>query len=361
MLTAEEKKMLRGSGDEEALIDKKAVELVAAKPVSMPLKLVVLIALAVQNASHALLSRYSKGILKETYDGSEVVFVAEIIKMIVAGCIACIDTSETDAPGTGANKLMWLLSLANAKKTIVLVVLYGVANLLTFFSLTYIEASLYSVLLQCKTLTTAGFAVVILGRNISHTKWRALCLLVVGCILVASPAYNCATGEDAANSGFFMWLLGVCGVLMICCLSGYAVTYFEQILKQPGERLTIWERNFQLAFYSILTMGVYNIFCGMFLRADAYTVPFQGWSHVTVMVSMTTAAGGLLVAACLKFADAILKTLATAASILISTYLGYVLLGGPLDTVICMGAIVTILSIINFTFDSSPAVTDQKA
>merc|ERR1719329_1816781 len=124
MLTAEEKKMLRGSGDEEALIDKKAVELVAAKPVSMPLKLVVLIALAVQNASHALLSRYSKGILKETYDGSEVVFVAEIIKMIVAGCIACIDTSETDAPGTGANKLMWLLSLANAKKTIVLVVLY---------------------------------------------------------------------------------------------------------------------------------------------------------------------------------------------------------------------------------------------
>lgn len=346
------------SDDEEKLIEKTAEKDAGKEAPSMSTKFMVLVALAIQNAAHALLSRYSKGILKESYDGSEVVMVGEVLKMIVAGYIAYHDTSDTDAQGTGARKLTWLLSFGNAKKTIILVVLYGLANLLTYFSLTYIEASLYSVLLQLKVLSTAGFAVIILGRNISPTKWRALTLLVVGCVLVASPAYNnTSDSSHMKTTDTSLWLMGVLGVLIIVTLSGYAVTYFEQILKQPGERLTIWERNFQLAFYSFIFMVVYNIFSTM--RGTDTVVPFQGWSYITVMVAIVSAAGGLLVAACLKYADAILKTLATAASILISTYLGHALLGGPLDTVIALGAICTILAIVNYTFDTTPV--DQKS
>ena len=38
-------------------------------------------------------------------------------------------------------------------------------------------------------------------------------------------------------------------------LSGYSSIYFEQMLKMSGERLTIWERNFQLAFYSSVLLS----------------------------------------------------------------------------------------------------------
>ena len=43
---------------------------------------------------------------------------------------------------------------------------------------------------QLKIFSTAAFAVLLLGRNITSPKWRALLLLVLGCILVASPTFN---------------------------------------------------------------------------------------------------------------------------------------------------------------------------
>jgi hypothetical protein len=50
-----------------------------------------------------------------------------------------------------------------------------------------------------KIFTTAAFAVVFLGRNITNAKWRALILLVLGCILVASPTFNRPIDCDAAT------------------------------------------------------------------------------------------------------------------------------------------------------------------
>ena len=58
-------------------------------------KMTILVLLAAQNAASALLSRYSKGILKETYSGTEVVLVGEAIKLFVSGYFSMIDTAET--------------------------------------------------------------------------------------------------------------------------------------------------------------------------------------------------------------------------------------------------------------------------
>ena len=70
---------------------------------------------------------------------------------------------------------------------------------------------------------------------------------------------------------------------------------------------------------------------------------------------MLGAAGGLLVAATLKFADSILKTLATAGAIIISTVVGHYLLNGPLNWGVALGAILAIYSISEYTFDSTPS------
>ena len=59
------------------------------------IKTAVLILLCGQNAGHALLARYSQGILKEEYSTTEVVLVGEILKLFVSGYLAIVDRSET--------------------------------------------------------------------------------------------------------------------------------------------------------------------------------------------------------------------------------------------------------------------------
>jgi hypothetical protein len=102
------------SGDGQNKTEEKPV----SKAVNFSLRLTILVLLAVQNAAHALMSRYSKvkrnhfnltalttsshqssftyqGILKETYSGTEVVLVGEVIKLFVAGIFSMKDTAET--------------------------------------------------------------------------------------------------------------------------------------------------------------------------------------------------------------------------------------------------------------------------
>ena len=111
--------------------------------------------------------------MKEKYSSTEVVLVGEVIKLIVAGFFSINDTAETgffefnvvptiifmlpvsflDAVGVGFAKLSWLV--LNSKRIIVLVLLYSLANLLTYYALARVEASVYSVLLQVDEFTTS--------------------------------------------------------------------------------------------------------------------------------------------------------------------------------------------------------------
>ena len=183
-------------------------------------------------------------------------------------------------------------------------------------------------LFQLKIFSTAAFAVVLLGRNISATKWRALLLLVIGCILVASPTFNRAVDCAKEMKNRFLSkdnedeqvtaiesMLGVLTVLSMVTISGYSAIYFEKMLKKVGEKITIWERNFQLALYSIVLLVAivaYELQDDYDERIAAKEpLFFNGWTLNTVLIALVQAGGGLLVAATLKYADAVLKTLAT--------------------------------------------------
>ena len=62
----------------------------------------------------------------------------------------------------------------------------------------------------------------------------------------------------------------------------------------------------------------------------------------------------MLVAATLKYADAVLKCFATAVAIIITSVLSYVLLGSSIDAFASLGMLTTVLSIFNYTLDTSP-------
>lgn len=75
-----------------------------------------------------------------------------------------------------------------------------------------------------------------------------------------------------------------------------ASIYFEKVIKAAGSQLTIWDRNFQLAFYSAL------LFAGM-VAYDAFAsgvAPGGGWTLLSLAVAVLGALGGVLVALSVK-------------------------------------------------------------
>lgn len=159
--------------------------------------------------------------------------------------------------------------------------------------------------------------------------------------------------SSTLNSEKASQLLGIAAVATEVTTSGFASIYFEKVIKSSTEKLNIWERNLQLAFTSL------PIYLGFILYSGGGTAGFGGgWTQTTVFVSLFGAAGGLLVALSIKYADAILKTLATTGAILLSSILDHMLLGGPLTPVMILAGGVVTLAICNYTFDKTPVPSD---
>ena len=99
------------------------------------------------------------------------------------------DTEPSDAQGRGARKLTWLA--ANSGKMLILALIYGAMNLLSFVSLQRIDAAAFTVCAQLKILTTAFFSVVVLGRKLTWTKWNKI-------------PRACGTGSQHDSEGFII-------------------------------------------------------------------------------------------------------------------------------------------------------------
>lgn len=305
-------------------------------------KTMILVALCLQNAGYTLVRKYST--ITSAVSSKEILLMAELLKLVFA--IWCIfhDTEKTDAQGVGIHKLVWLTT--HSGKMLILAAIYGAMNILSFIALQHIGAGEFTICAQLKILTTAGFSVLILHTSLSWTKWRALGLLVLGCILVASPNFS-GTLEKPVDAS--SQLFGYGAVLTEVALSGFASIYFEKVVKSTTEVVSIWERNFQLGLYSILMYG-----CIIFYERDSTRQAWSNWTLITFLVAALGAGGGLLVAATLKYADSILKTLAAAGAIVLSTILGHFFLDGPLDLIVAIGGLTTIIAISNYTLDSTP-------
>ncbi len=331
------------------------------------LRLFILVTLCLQNAGYTLARKYSTK--TENVSPSEVLLVAEIFKMVIAIWFTLTDKEKTDAPGRGFSKLKWLA--VNSVKMLMLAGIYAAMNLLSFVSLLYIGAGEFTICAQLKILTTAGCSVIFLRTSLSGAKWRALVQLVLSCVLVASPSFSrtnfrsmgstappldpdADSSADAASvvAQTALTVLGFAAVTLEVLLSGFASIYFEKVVKSTSEVISIWERNFQLGIYSILMYGTIILTDGSGKgNLGQPRAPWTNWSSLTVFISVMSAAGGLLVAATLKYADSILKALSTAGAIVLSTVLGHFLLDGPMDITMVIGGFTAIMSIANYTLD----------
>lgn len=175
---------------------------------------------------------------------------------------------------------------------------------------------------------------------------------------------NNSSGTDDESISLFEAALGVSSILVMVTISGYSAIYFESMLK--NRKTSVWEYNFQLAFYSSLLL-ISIIISERGYNTDntnsnnnnntGFDALFKGWTLSAVVLALIQAVGGLLVAASLKYADSILKTLATSGSIVLSAIVGYAVLDAPLDIFVVIGCLATILAIVNYTLDATPSPT----
>jgi len=320
-------------------------------------RLMVLVVLCLQNSIFTLLRRYSQGVLRETYSKHELLLVSEIIKilysvyMIQGNLKAAVSESGGDGvpPQQRTLKAQLIYLVKSSQKMLVLALIYGAMNILSFVSLRNISAGMFTIFAQTKIITTATFSTIMLKRQYSWTKWRALVALLMGVLLFSQPIWGGSSSTVQGGDAF----IGTLAVLIEVTLSGFASIYFEKVIKMDPQQLGIWERNFQLALGS---MGVYVFF--IIGDAGGAVGFFGGWSPMAFLLSILCAAGGLLVALSIKYGDSILKTLATTGAIILTGILDHIFLGGPLTPTMMIAGVQVIIAISNYSFDASPAIKD---
>jgi UDP-sugar transporter A1/2/3 len=109
-------------------------------------------------------------------------------------------------------------------------------------------------------------------------------------------------------------LVGLVAVLCAAGTSGFAGVYFEKILK--GSQTTLWLRNVQMGLPSIV-IALFTVYSKDY-KAVLEQGIFGGFSTLVWVVVIVQAAGGLIVAVVVKYADNVLKVFATSFSIIIS-------------------------------------------
>ncbi|EPZ32212.1 nucleotide-sugar transporter [Rozella allomycis CSF55] len=145
-------------------------------------------------------------------------------------------------------------------------------------------------------------------------KWFALIILTLGVAFVqipSSPKKQETKVVDMDYDHYRTTIIGLVSILLACFSSGFAGVYFERIIKSKASNL--WLGVFSLGFS----------FAGMLMNDGSQISKlgfFHGYNSTTWL-----AAGGLIVALVMKYADNILKSFAAALSIIISMIVSAIL------------------------------------
>uniref|UniRef100_A0A7S0QMN3 Uncharacterized protein n=1 Tax=Cryptomonas curvata TaxID=233186 RepID=A0A7S0QMN3_9CRYP len=195
-------------------------------------------------------------------------------------------------------------------KLLVPSLLYVVQNNLLFVAVSNLDPGAYQVTSQLKTLVTALFAILILGKKITFLEWVSLFLLVIGCSVVQFDAAGSRSGFEEENQ-----MLGFISTVLASVLSGFCGIYIELLLKSSTPNLAV--RNIQLGApgFVLALLVAYMQDQNKIFENGA----FQGFTWMTWTVVCLHALGGFLVAAVMLYADNISKCFAMALSLIVSS------------------------------------------
>ena len=319
-------------GEETATITSVGSE--AAKPAatstSMTLQLIILGLVVFVNSGNVLFLKYSRLVPKAPGQGhylkATVVLSSEFCKFFLSMGLLSMEMGLGKAFNEIKEKI--LTDPKGTLKVGVPAFLYTIQNYLFILAASKLSPAVLQVTCQTKTLTTALFTTILLGKKFSLLQWGALLILMAGVATTelahmtgvggtAVPAVHVDAAKAAADH-----TVGLLAVAGVCVCSGFAGVYIEKVLK--GSNVSIWLRNMQLSLCSLfVATALVAVNSGKAIMAVAKTSPngiiggfFQGWDWTTLVVLGFQCSGGLIVAIVLKKASAVLKNFATAVAII---------------------------------------------
>lgn len=236
-------------------------------------------------------------------------------------------------------------------KLLIPAILYTLQNNLQFVAASNLDAATFQVTYQCKILTTAVFAVMMLGQTLSIKKWMALVILTAGVACVQIPSSTVTTTQHQGN-----YMVGILAVGIACVCSGFSGVYFERVLKS-SQHTSIWIRNIQLSVGCLgIAVAGALVWDGQAIRQHGF---FRGYNPIVVATICTQAAGGLIVAMVIKYADNILKGFATSLSIILSTVASIFLFDFVPTIYFLFGSILVFAATYLYSIPDPPKVVEE--
>jgi len=310
-----------------------------------------------QNSSVVLIGRYSRSSVpkEDLYIVNHFLLVTEFTKLILS-CL--LEFNATHGHLLRSFQENIISNPTDSLKIAVPALLYLVQNSLLYIALSNLSAPLFQVTYQSKLLTTAAVSVVILQRRYSFKQWICLACLGLGVAIVVLGAKSDDSNEDSSvEQSLFV---GLISVSISCLCSALAGVYFELVIKKQTldkngnvkPPVSVWMRNMQLAFFSVLIALLQGIFSPKDEELQvteggvSYLHGFTIWVWILVALQ---AGGGLLVAAVIKYADNVLKGMATGVSVVTSTALSMVFFHTPLTPQFAVGALTILASVYIFS------------
>ena len=192
-------------------------------------------------------------------------------------------------------------------------------------------------------------------RQFSPRKWLSLVVLTVGVALVqvsgSGDKHSMKTASDKMHR-----IVGLVAVLCAACTSGFAGVYFEKILK--GSQTSLWIRNVQMGLPSVLIA-----FIGVYAKDGAAVAQngfLGGYNNMVWTVVFVQAAGGLIVAVTVKYADNVLKVFAASFSIIINCVISAIFFDFQANTIFAGGAGLVMLSTVMYSSPEGRPRTARK-
>lgn len=333
---------------------------------SSQFRLLLLALMVIQNSSVVLIGRYSRASQSEEdlYVVNHLLIVTEFMKFVIASLLEYKVTNGQLWQSIQENILDVPL---DALKITIPSMLYLLQNTLLYVALSNLSAPLFQVTYQSKLLTTALVSVLMLNRKYNLRQWVCLTLLGVGVAIVVLDNSKPSSESNSEQS----LSLGLVAVTVACFSSALAGVYFEKVLKKPttvstetGEKtknpVSLWMRNIQMAFFSVIIALVnYQRMKMDPENLDGKKVFLHGFTGWVWVITFLQAGGGLLVAAVIKYADNVLKGLATGVSVVVATVFSTILFGTNLTGQFVVGACV-ILGSVYFFSNELPCSMKEK-
>ncbi|XP_047989414.1 UDP-N-acetylglucosamine transporter isoform X2 [Leguminivora glycinivorella] len=306
------------------------------------LKYTSLVILTVQNAILGLSMRYARTRDVEMFSSAAAVLLAELVKFIIC-TVLVIHESGSVRGGAHSIYATVILNLEDTLRVCVPSFLYIVQNNLLYVSASNLDAATYQVTYQLKILTTAFFAVVVLKRALKRWQWCALALLATGIALVQLSSDTGSRKVASTHLPEQSRILGFGAALAACFISGFAGIYFEKVLKESD--ISVWMRNVQLSLLS-LPFGTITYL----LNEGSLSHLLRGFDGFVWYLVILQAAGGLIVAVVVKYADNILKGFATSVAIIISCVASMYIFDFHLTLQFTIGTVLVIASIFLYGY-----------